>query len=83
MPDATPPLSDTRGGNRSPVVAFPRMRAPERLPLNNLPLQLTSFVGREREVAELKDLLAEQRLLTLTGPGGAARRGWRSRWRAI
>jgi hypothetical protein len=83
MPDAMPPLNDARGGNRSPVVAFPRMRAPERLPLNNLPLQLTSFVGREREVAELKDLLAEQRLLTLTGPGGAARRGWRSRWRAI
>ena len=61
MPDASPPLGDTRGGNKSPVVAFPHIRAPERLPPNNLPLQLTSFVGREREIAEVKDLLAEQR----------------------
>jgi hypothetical protein len=83
MPDATPPLGDTRGGNSSPVVAFPRTRPPERLSPNNLPLQLTSFVGREREIAEVKDLLTDQRLLTLTGPGRAARRGWRSRWRAI
>jgi predicted ATPase/two-component SAPR family response regulator len=73
MPDATPPLSNTRGGNRSPIVAFPRMRPPERLPPNNLPLQLTSFVGREREVAEVKDLLADQRFLTLTGPGGCGK----------
>jgi predicted ATPase/DNA-binding CsgD family transcriptional regulator len=73
MPDATPSLGDTKGGNRSPVVAFPRIRAPVRLPLNNLPLQLTSFVGREREIAEARDLLAEQRLLTLTGPGGCGK----------
>src|SRR5918997_3430198 len=73
MPDASPPLGDTRGGNKSPVVAFPHIRAPERLPPNNLPLQLTSFVGREREIAEIKDLLAEQRLLTLTGPGGCGK----------
>jgi predicted ATPase/two-component SAPR family response regulator len=73
MPDATPPLGDTSGGNRSPVVAFPRTRDPERLSPNNLPLQLTSFVGREREIAEVKDLLADQRLLTLTGPGGCGK----------
>src|SRR5918997_6726044 len=73
MSDATPPLSDTRGGNWSPVVAFPRTRAPERLSPTNLPLQLTSFVGREREIAEVKDLLADQRLLTLTGPGGCGK----------
>src|SRR5918997_1610397 len=73
MPDASPPLGDTRGGNRSPVVAFPRIRSPERLLPNNLPLQLTSFVGREREIAEVKDLLVEQRLLTLTGPGGCGK----------
>src|SRR5918997_3914016 len=73
MPDASPPLGDTRGGNKSPVVAFPRIRSPERLLSNNLPLQLTSFVGREREIAEARDLLAEQRLLTLTGPGGCGK----------
>ena len=40
-----------------------------RLP-NNLPQQLTSFVGRERELAEAKELLGKTRLLTLLGMGG-------------
>ncbi|MBE7549874.1 MAG: tetratricopeptide repeat protein [Anaerolineales bacterium] len=40
---------------------------------NNLPLQLTSFIGRERELAEVKDLMARARLLTLTGPGGSGK----------
>ena len=39
---------------------------------NNLPVQRTAFVGREREVADLRQLLAREdaRLTTLTGPGG-------------
>ena len=37
---------------------------------HNLPLQLTSFVGRERELAALQERLAGHRLVTLTGPGG-------------
>jgi len=40
---------------------------------NNLPLQLTSFVGREREIAEVETLLSEHRLLTLTDPGGSGK----------
>ena len=39
----------------------------------SLPLELTSFVGRNREVAEVGRLLAGRRLLTLTGPGGSGK----------
>ena len=41
--------------------------------LNNLPLQLTSFVGREREIARLKNLLGKAKLVTLTGNGGCGK----------
>jgi predicted ATPase/class 3 adenylate cyclase len=40
---------------------------------NNLPAQLTSFIGREKEMAEIKQALAEHRLVTLTGSGGAGK----------
>src|SRR3989454_2134129 len=40
---------------------------------NNLPVQLTSFVGREREIAEVERLLGDARLLTLTGAGGCGK----------
>src|SRR5437868_15296258 len=40
---------------------------------NNLPEQLTSFIGREREIAEIRLLLATTRLLTITGIGGAGK----------
>jgi predicted ATPase/class 3 adenylate cyclase len=40
---------------------------------HNLPVQLTSFVGREREVAELRDRLKGGGLITLSGPGGTGK----------
>jgi predicted ATPase/class 3 adenylate cyclase len=40
---------------------------------HNLPIQLTSFVGREREMQEVKALLRDARLVTLTGSGGAGK----------
>lgn len=40
---------------------------------NNLPRQLTSFIGREKEIAEIKNLLAKTSLLTLTGAGGCGK----------
>ena len=40
---------------------------------NNLPTQVTSFVGREDELADTTARLAEARLLTLTGPGGTGK----------
>ena len=48
---------------------FPALRSLEVTP-NNLPHQLTTFVGREREMAEVRNLLASTRLLTLCGTGG-------------
>lgn len=51
---------------------FPPVRSLENLP-NNLPVQMTSFVGREKEVAELTRLLMSVRLITLTGSGGTGK----------
>src|SRR5215213_9748751 len=52
--------------------AKPAPRIPERPP-NNLPLELSSFVGREKELTEVKRLLEDSRLLTLTGSGGCGK----------
>ena len=51
---------------------FPPLRSLDALP-NNLPLQRTTFVGRERDVAEVKELLDHHRLLTLVGSGGVGK----------
>ena len=40
---------------------------------HNIPAQLTSFIGRDEELAELEGLLREHRLVTLTGVGGAGK----------
>ncbi len=48
---------------------FPALRSLETLS-NNLPLQLTTFVGRASESAKIKALLADSRLVTLLGAGG-------------
>lgn len=44
-----------------------------RVKAGNLPAELTSFVGRRREVADVKRLLADGRLVTLTGVGGTGK----------
>ena len=48
---------------------FPPLRSLETTP-NNLPQQITSFVGRESALAEVEKLLRNARLLTLVGVGG-------------
>ncbi|MCB0215338.1 MAG: tetratricopeptide repeat protein [Caldilineae bacterium] len=51
---------------------FPPLRSLDALP-NNLPVQLTRFIGRRHEMAELERLLRESRLVTLTGTGGSGK----------
>jgi predicted ATPase len=51
---------------------FPPVRSLDMLP-NNLPTQLTSFVGRSAELGELERLLSAQRLVTLAGAGGCGK----------
>lgn len=51
---------------------FPALRSLDRV-ANNLPAQLTSFIGREAELAQVDRLLAQVRLLTLTGAGGCGK----------
>ena len=54
------------------VTEFPPLRSLDALP-NNLPAALSSFIGRETEVAEITALLAGGRLVTLTGSGGVGK----------
>ena len=42
-------------------------------PRNNLPPQLTTFIGREKEIKEVKEAINTYRLVTLTGPGGTGK----------
>ena len=51
---------------------FPPLRTRSLRP-SNLPAELSSFIGRERELAELERLLESARLVTLSGPGGAGK----------
>ncbi|MGR4065294.1 MAG: ATP-binding protein [Vulcanimicrobiaceae bacterium] len=51
---------------------FPPLRSLESLP-NNLPSQMTSFIGRDAEIAEITTLVEQHRLVTLTGSGGVGK----------
>lgn len=52
--------------------AFPPLSSSDAT-IGNLPASLTSFVGREREMAEAEQLLSTSRLVSLTGPGGCGK----------
>jgi len=60
--------ADEEGGS-APAVELGKSSAIR----HNLPLQLSSFIGRERELAEVRQLLGTSRLVTLTGAGGSGK----------
>ena len=52
---------------------FPPLRTTSNVAAQHLPVQLTSFVGREAAIGELCQILADNRLVTLTGAGGVGK----------
>ena len=55
------------------VNEFPPLHTRSSIVSQHLPVQLTSFVGRDAELTQLRELLADNRLVTLTGAGGVGK----------
>ena len=51
---------------------FPPLKTLNTMP-NNLPVQLTSFIGREKDIAAITGLFSTTRMLSITGPGGSGK----------
>jgi predicted ATPase/class 3 adenylate cyclase/DNA-binding CsgD family transcriptional regulator len=52
---------------------FPPLRAANAAVSHNLPIELTSFIGRQSEIKSVREVLTANRLVTLTGAGGAGK----------
>jgi hypothetical protein len=52
---------------------FPPLRTTEATVVQRLPVQLTSFIGRQAQIIEVREALGSNRLVTLTGAGGAGK----------
>ncbi|SFW51222.1 BTAD domain-containing putative transcriptional regulator [Amycolatopsis australiensis] len=75
--DARRTLADELGADPGPELAEAHLAVlrgePEKPAVPALPAQLTSFVGRSGELRQVSELLARNRLVTLTGPGGTGK----------
>jgi predicted ATPase/DNA-binding CsgD family transcriptional regulator len=67
------PRTRTRTENSLRAIVGGHGEGLETGPRGNVPLELTSFIGRERELAEIERLLGQARLLTLVGAGGSGK----------
>jgi non-specific serine/threonine protein kinase len=72
---ALDPDREARFGSAVEMLAAmrPIARESETSPEASIPVPLTTFVGRDRELAHLRELVASTRLVTLTGPAGAGK----------
>ncbi|MEO6061129.1 MAG: AAA family ATPase, partial [Thermoflexales bacterium] len=73
MAAALPPLFDGQPAEARLITRLARAPAQHRIRKTNLPASLTTLIGRTREIADLRDLLGQTRLLSLTGSGGAGK----------
>ncbi len=71
--DPSPALRDLEQAILRQDAALALPARPRTGPRHNLPARLTSFVGRQAELQQLRKLLERHRLVTLTGPGGAGK----------
>jgi predicted ATPase/DNA-binding SARP family transcriptional activator len=68
LPEASFPASASQEADRDPAVS-----GPAAAPVSTLRVPLTSLVGRDDQVAQVEALTGENRLVTLTGPGGVGK----------
>jgi predicted ATPase/DNA-binding SARP family transcriptional activator len=66
-------LAETLGADPSPELGDLHVEILRGAERGNLPASMSSFVGREDDVREIRALIAEHRLVTLTGPGGSGK----------
>ncbi len=70
------PAGDASG--RGAAQGRPHRVAPQASASPPLPVETTSFIGREDELDRVEELMGLSRLLTLTGPSGCGKSGWSS-----
>ena len=68
-----PPSPELQAAHLAVVRGDAKPEPPPSTVRSNLPAPVTSFVGREREIAHIGELLERSRLVTLVGPGGAGK----------
>jgi hypothetical protein len=73
MAAAMTPLFDKQPTEAKLIARLTRPAASHRVRRTNLPVPLSNFIGRAQEVAEVRRLLGEARLLTLTGASGCGK----------
>ncbi|HLO33260.1 MAG TPA: BTAD domain-containing putative transcriptional regulator [Anaerolineales bacterium] len=62
-----------KSGKEVPKAVSVEAKPIAKVPSSNIPVPLTSFIGRQKELQEIAKLVSSSRLVTLTGPGGVGK----------